>query len=135
MARLVPQELTRYFRPVNLKWSGCLAEERQNPVGSAFQHFALRARARQDTDAEQHAQQQLGEFVRRTGVCDRTVFLPRLDTAATESLDEDHLLGDELLEFGIIGRQFQRRVDEHAAAALLVINRPLDDLVEEGPDR
>ena len=57
-------------------------------------------------------------------------FYPASIQRRKKSLDEDHLLGDEPLEFGIMGRQLQRRVDEHAAAALLVINRPLDVLVE-----
>ena len=56
IARLVPEELITCFRSINLKWFACFAKERQNPVGCAFQHLALRARARQDTDAEQHAQ-------------------------------------------------------------------------------
>jgi NADH dehydrogenase FAD-containing subunit len=37
-----------------------LAEQHQHPVGGAFEHVTLRPRARQDTDAEQHAQQRLG---------------------------------------------------------------------------
>jgi hypothetical protein len=45
-------------------------------------HRSRQTRPRQDANGEQ---EQLGEFVRRTGVCDRTVVLPRLDTAAKKA--------------------------------------------------
>src|ERR1700683_1482190 len=112
MACRGPEELITCFRSINPKSIGGFAKKRQNPIGRAFQHLALRARARQDTDAEEYAQEQPGEVVRWTGVGDRAAFLPRLDTAAKEGLDKDHLLDDELLEFGVIGRQFQRRVHQ-----------------------
>jgi hypothetical protein len=58
-----------------------------------------------------------------------------LDAAAKDRLDDDHPLGDELLEFRIIGGKFRHRVDQHAATALLLADQLLDDLVEERPDR
>jgi len=129
--RLAIAEVTQIV-PLLWYWS---FEQLDDAVRSTLQNVPLRARPRQDANTEQYAQQYFGQLGRWAGVGDRTVFLPGLDTAPEESLDEDHLLGDELLEFGVVGRQFECRVDEHAPAALSVGHRPFDDLVKERANR
>src|SRR5205085_12539808 len=79
---------------------------------STRQHGALRAGPRQNANAEQDTQKDFGQFGRRASTRDRAVLLSGLDASPKEGLDEDHFPGDNLLEFGIIGCQFERCVNE-----------------------
>jgi hypothetical protein len=82
-------------------------------------------------NAKQDAQQEFSEFGWRLSGRDRAVLLPGRDAPPEEFLDEDHFLRDHIVDFGVIGRQFERGVDEHAPAALLIRDRSLDDLVKK----
>src|SRR5271169_2633523 len=119
------------FRPVP-----CLSslQQFQYTTCGTRQHYALRASPRQNANAEQDTQKDFGQFGRRTSRRDRAVLLPGRDASPKEGLNEDHFLRDDLLEFGIIGCQFERCVHEHAPAALLIGHRSLDDLVKKRAD-
>src|SRR5260370_20653854 len=76
-----------------------------------------------------------GELFRGVRPGDRTGGLAGLDTAPEEPLDLDQDVGDDPLELRIMRRDIERRVDQHAALALTIAERALDDFREEVADR
>src|SRR5258708_29291142 len=76
-----------------------------------------------------------GELFRGVRPGDRTVGMAGLDTAPEEPLDLDQDLSHDPLEPRIVRRDIECRVDQHAALALAVAERALDDFREELADR
>ncbi len=52
-----------------------------------------------------------------------------------ERFDLAQAIGDDGAELRIVGRDFERRIDEKAAAALPIADRARHDVLEEAPDR
>jgi hypothetical protein len=76
----------------------------------------------------------LGKGLCRKRSCNRAISLPSLDATEKELLDPDEDGGDDTLETRVIRRDVERRVHEHAAFMLVVVERPPDDLGEERAD-
>ena len=74
------------------------------------------------------------QFGCRTSWRDRAVFLPSRDASPEKCFDKDHLLRDDFLKFGVVRRQLERCVDQHAPATLLIRHRTFDDLIKKRVD-
>ncbi len=72
-----------------------------------------------------------GVYLRR----DRLVGLSLQDAPSEERLDVVELLGDYGATFGVMRRDFERRVYQETALALPIADRVLDDLGEETVQR
>jgi hypothetical protein len=110
-------------------------EKGEGGPDDAFQQGSLRSNAGKHAHAHEHAQEMAGELFRSVRPVDRTVGLAGLDTAPEEPLDPDQDVGDDSLELWIMWRNIERRVDQHAALALTIAERALDDFREEVADR
>ena len=107
-------------------------EQSKRPRHHSVQQRPLWADSREDSHPHQDAQQVLGKGLCRKRSCDRAISLPGLDTTEKELLDPDEDGGDDPLKAQIIRRDVERRVHKHAAFMLMVVERPPDDLGEEG---
>jgi hypothetical protein len=112
-----------------------LIERRQRRACHTLEQIAVRFRPGKDADAEQDAEQQVRQIARFLTPRHGTVFLNGGDGATEEGFDLAKTRRDFGAELAIMGRDFERRVDEQAATAGAVRQRPLDDLFEQGSNR
>ena len=115
----LPAEAPR--RSICAKGSAAVRIEKLNGrVYDPLEERPIRAHASQHADSEQNAEQMSGEFLGRQGRADRPPPLSFAHTSIKESFDAHQHLGDGTLKPGIMRRNVERRIHEHAALAVLI---------------
>ena len=108
---------------------GAVVQQSKYRPQQAFEQFALRSDARQDSNAEKDAQKGFGKIVGRMGLRDASVPLAIANASKEELLYFGKKNGDNIKELVVVRGAFDGRVHQHAAAALLVGKRAFDDFL------
>src|SRR6516162_5296215 len=110
---------------------GAVVQQSKYRPQQAFEQFALRSDARQDSNAEKDAQKGFGKIVGRMGLRDASVPLAIANASKEEFLYFGKKNGDNIKELVVVRSAFDGRVHQHAAAALLVGEGPFDDFLQK----
>ena len=99
----------RLARGSRLSFGGPTVEQRKSWPRHALKQCAVRLRACQDADAEQHPEQQTCQICGAAVLRHRPVRLGSLDRSAEEGLDFTETVGNQRAKLLIMGSHFKRR--------------------------